>query len=390
MPAPASLVMSMSASITAAPTPSQSQIGGNLFAPGASSSQVEDDDSSSSSADSSNGNGDDSVKSHKHHKSSSTNDWSASSTTDDGSASSTQDLNAPSASASSADSSDDDSNDDGSSPSSMTTTTKKGHHTASASASASADEASASASASATGKHSSGGSSSNGGGSVGNWKAPHMVIYADDWLDTMPSASDIGNYNRFILAFWMSNQGAVDDAQAWEQFSQSYRQQVLDEYHAAGIALMVSAFGSTDAPTSWGSDPTDLAQQLASWVKQYGLDGVDIDYEDMNAMNSNQAESWLITFQQALRAALGDGYLISHAPVAPWFTSSDAYASGAYVKIHQEAGDGIDFYNVQFVSFDSPPKPHSSPHSSLVFCPLSADILSPCNVICGVRRRMRR
>ena len=145
----------------------------------------------------------------------------------------------------------------------------------------------------------------------------------------------------------MTNSGAVDNAQAWEQWDDSYRQQVLDEYHNAGIALMVSAFGSTDSPTSNGADPTQTAQQLASWVKQYGLDGVDIDYEDMPAMNNNQAEDWIITFQTELRNQL-PGLLISHAPVAPWFTSGNSYPSGAYVKIHQEAGNGIDFYNVQF------------------------------------------
>lgn len=164
----------------------------------------------------------------------------------------------------------------------------------------------------------------------------------------MPAASDLASYNRFILAFWMAQQGAVDNAQAWEQFDADYRQQVLDEYHAAGIALMVSAFGSTDSPTSNGQDPTDVAQRLAAWVKQYGLDGVDIDYEDMPAMNSNQAEQWLITFQTTLRQLLPAPYLISHAPVAPWFTSGSNYPSGAYVSVHQQTGSGIDWYNVQF------------------------------------------
>lgn len=53
-------------------------------------------------------------------------------------------------------------------------------------------------------------------------------------------------------------------------------------------------------------------------------------------------------FQAELRRLLPSPYLISHAPVAPWFTSANDYASGAYVKIHQEVGNGIDFYNVQF------------------------------------------
>lgn len=182
----------------------------------------------------------------------------------------------------------------------------------------------------------------------GSYSAPHYVIYADNWLESMPSADTIGQYNRFILAFWMSNQGAVDDVDAWQQFDASYRQQILQEYHDSGIALMISAFGSTDSPTTNGADPTNTAQQLAEFVKNYGLDGVDIDYEDMTAMNSNQAEAWLITFQAELRRQLPSPYIISHAPVAPWFTSASDYSSGAYVSIHQAVGDTIDFYNVQY------------------------------------------
>ena len=68
----------------------------------------------------------------------------------------------------------------------------------------------------------------------------------------------------------------------------------------------------------------------------------------MDAMNGNSAEAWLITFQTELRNQLGSGYLISHAPVAPWFTSAPDYANGAYVAIHKAVGDTIDFYNVQF------------------------------------------
>ena len=47
-------------------------------------------------------------------------------------------------------------------------------------------------------------------GPTGTFSAPHYVIYADEWLNSMPSVSDLGSYNRFILAFWMTNQGAVD------------------------------------------------------------------------------------------------------------------------------------------------------------------------------------
>lgn len=42
---------------------------------------------------------------------------------------------------------------------------------------------------------------------------------------------------------------------------------------------MVSAFGSTETPTTSGADPTTLAQTMAAWVKKYSLDGIDVDYE---------------------------------------------------------------------------------------------------------------
>ena len=51
---------------------------------------------------------------------------------------------------------------------------------------------------------------------------------------------------------------------------------------------MISAFGSTDAPTSNGADAVDTANQLAAFVKQWGLDGVDIDYEGEFTIPSTQ------------------------------------------------------------------------------------------------------
>ena len=42
---------------------------------------------------------------------------------------------------------------------------------------------------------------------------------------------------------------------------------------------MVAAFGSTNTPTTSGADPTDTANTMAAWVIEYGLDGIDVDYE---------------------------------------------------------------------------------------------------------------
>ena len=136
---------------------------------------------------------------------------------------------------------------------------------------------------------------------------------------------------------------------------------------------MVSAFGDGDAPTSNGLDPITVADELAAFVQQWGFDGVDIDWEDFNALAeganaaSGNAEQWLIDFTQELRAQLPQGrkslivsveeygglmicleYFITHAPVAPWFTTNTTrYPKGAYRAVQTAVGDLIDWYNVQ-------------------------------------------
>ena len=120
----------------------------------------------------------------------------------------------------------------------------------------------------------------------------------------------------------------------------------LKAYHAAGQKVMVSAFGSTDMPTS--QDPVSVATALAAFVKKNQLDGADLDYEDNNAMvhakvsiwfcphrgpkpsslrvsshnqNAGKGEAWLIACTTKLRQLLpaSAGYIISHAPQAPYF-----------------------------------------------------------------------
>lgn len=117
------------------------------------------------------------------------------------------------------------------------------------------------------------------------------------------------------LSFLISS-GPADQVQCWQGLDASTRQSLLDKYHAAGIKIVASAFGSTELPTTSGKDPKQLASTFANFVKQYQLDGIDVDYEDLGAMDKRDgsAEQWLITFTQALRQELPQGqYLLTHA-----------------------------------------------------------------------------
>ncbi|KAF8304365.1 glycoside hydrolase [Clavulina sp. PMI_390] len=184
-----------------------------------------------------------------------------------------------------------------------------------------------------------------------NTAGPHWVAYWDAWLsgeNGPPATSVVNGYNTLILAFLLAT-GTADQAQEWTLIDAGTRSSTKAAYSAAGINLMVSAFGSTENPTSSGFDAAGTANTMASWVKTYGLDGIDVDYEDFGAMNKQDgsAENWLATFTTTLRSALPSGqYIITHAPVAPWF--SPIYTSGAYIKVQSSVGSIIDWYNVQF------------------------------------------
>ncbi|KAF9509607.1 glycoside hydrolase family 18 protein [Hydnum rufescens UP504] len=180
---------------------------------------------------------------------------------------------------------------------------------------------------------------------------PHFVVYHNAWVSGQtgpPDVSKISGFNTFILSFLLLR-GPVDQATQWASLSSDTQISTKNKYAAAGIKLMVSAFGATDTPASAGADPTRTANSMASWVKKNHLDGIDVDFEDFEAINAadGRGEKWLITFTRTLRNALPVGqYLITHAPLAPWF--SPKYTAGAYTKVHKEVGSLIDWYNIQF------------------------------------------
>ncbi|KAF7309788.1 Glycoside hydrolase family 18 protein [Mycena indigotica] len=182
--------------------------------------------------------------------------------------------------------------------------------------------------------------------------APHWVIYGDAYVPGTtgpPAVSAVTGFNVFVLSFLLI-EGAWDKAYEWTTLTAAERASIKSQYNAAGIKIMVSAFGSTDVPTSTNANPTTLATTMANWVIQWGLDGIDVDYEDFNAFDAGNgsAENWLITFTTQLRALLPTGqYIITHAPVAPWF-SPNKWGGGGYLRVHQAVGNLIDWYNIQF------------------------------------------
>ena len=80
-------------------------------------------------------------------------------------------------------------------------------------------------------------------------------------------------------------------AQAWASLNDTERSIIKSQYAAAGITLLVSAFGSTDIPTTSRADPVATANVMAAWVRQYQLDGIDVDYEDLAAFEKGDGSA---------------------------------------------------------------------------------------------------
>lgn len=164
------------------------------------------------------------------------------------------------------------------------------------------------------------------------------------------------------MAFWLST-GPVDSAEVWSNAihyttddnpwgntTQAIQSHWIRQYHASGMKILVSAFGATEFPTTAGIDPVQCGTDLANFVKLNNLDGVDLDYEDSGAMERGTGENWLISITRRLRELLPkeQGYIITHAPQAPFFMGTSKYPMGGYLTVHREVGHLIDFYNIQF------------------------------------------
>ncbi|KAI0665668.1 chitinase [Trametes maxima] len=181
---------------------------------------------------------------------------------------------------------------------------------------------------------------------------PAFVVYTDRFVsaEVLPPATQLAGFNVVALSFLTLN-GALDQAGAFAALTPDVRAAKKAEYANAGINIIVSAFGETDKPTTSGADPVGTANTMAQFVVANQLDGIDVDYEDLAAMNKGDgaAEQWVTTFTQTIRQTLPQGqFILTHAPLAPWLSPNAQFAAGAYLTIHKNVGALIDWYNIQF------------------------------------------
>ena len=111
----------------------------------------------------------------------------------------------------------------------------------------------------------------------------------------VPEYASDSIYNYMVLTFWDCDNITYDTVTLWsnpnhympdlfQSTDELTRKEMKERYNNAGIKIMISAFGGTSHPASEGKNAATCAAQLADYVLDHNVDGVDLDYEDNAAM----------------------------------------------------------------------------------------------------------
>jgi chitinase len=180
------------------------------------------------------------------------------------------------------------------------------------------------------------------------------VIYFSSKSNQIP-LSGIANlpYTDVIVAFLVPKDklnlggagGAFDDN----------LQSNIQALQSAGKNVLIS-FGGARFPSSayqnYANDVNGLVGQIVNFVTSYGLNGVDIDYEDdAGFTGAYDGVGFLSALTNGLAQALPSGQnIITHAPQTPyWDPNWNNDPNGApYTQIWQQVGNQIAWINNQF------------------------------------------
>jgi len=82
-------------------------------------------------------------------------------------------------------------------------------------------------------------------------------------------------------------------------------------------------------PSTFNYDPITTAKNLAAFVLNNNLDGIDVNWNDIYAFQNGNAEKWIIKFTLAFRSE-APMLIITHSPKASYFSDSLSYPFGGY------------------------------------------------------------
>ena len=194
---------------------------------------------------------------------------------------------------------------------------------------------------------------------------PRYLVYYNSNATPLLAAAD-ADYTHIIISF-ITLGPLVDDELTLVSPPEMVGQwSDVVKLKEAGKRVMISFGGgdmqADDYRVAIGRE-VELAKKITEFVKQRGLDGVDIDFEVSSALKIPTPSGAFdgVAFLTALTKALRDllpqeHYSISHAPQPPYL--DPLWNGGGYVKLLKQVGEKIDWIAVQYYnnpSFDTQP-----------------------------------
>jgi hypothetical protein len=186
---------------------------------------------------------------------------------------------------------------------------------------------------------------------------PRFLVYYNADVTPARALAELP-YTHVVLAF-LTPRVAADGT-----VSVATDPRIVAALQAAGKRVLVS-FGGGDAKMAdykpLVGRETELAKAIAGFVRLHGLDGVDIDFEVSETLETQppaaafDGRAVLIALTRALRRELGAAALLSHAPEPPFL--DPAWHGGPYLEVLKAAGTAIDWIVVQYYNnagFDDP------------------------------------
>lgn len=195
---------------------------------------------------------------------------------------------------------------------------------------------------------------------------PRYIVYYNANAAPLRAAIE-ADYTHVIISFITLGPLVDDRLTLVSPKKMAGQWSVVARLRAAGKRVLISFGGgdmrADDYRVALGRE-VELATRIVAFVKQWDLDGVDIDFEVTSALEiptpagAFDGVAFLTALTRALREQLPpDRYLISHTPQPPYL--DPAWHGGGYVKVLRQVGGAIDWIAVQYYdnpSFDTPPR----------------------------------
>ncbi|THU94236.1 glycoside hydrolase family 18 protein [Dendrothele bispora CBS 962.96] len=160
------------------------------------------------------------------------------------------------------------------------------------------------------------------------------AAYYPDWSAGSNPPENL-NFSKFDILFFAFATPSASAGLNWDSGSQSILQRLVSSARNSGkgtrIVLSVGGWGGStnfSSAVSSASNRSTFVNALVGAVNQFGLDGIDIDWEYPNSVGAGNPHSPsdaanLLTFLTSLRSALGSSRIISAAvPHLPWLGSN--------------------------------------------------------------------